>query len=369
MSGGVDSAVAALLVRARGRRGGRGHARAVGRRRERRRASCCSAQRRPPARALAHRMGLPHFTLDLREEFRAGVVDAVPRRPRRRADARTRACAATATSASTRCSSSPTASAPPRWPPATTRAARADGAAARRRRPGQGPELHARRPRARVARAPALPARRADQARGPRARGRGRPARRAQDRLPGPVLPRRHGAARPSSPATAACASAPARSSTAPAACSAATAATTTSRSASAGGSASGGGAALRARDRRAREPVLVGPREALATHEVAVRDAILHRDAARVDRVKLRYRSRPCPCRRRSGERAGRRCTCTSRSSAPRRDRPPCLDRRRGGRRGDDRLTPQPAGTLDAVGESDVAPRNRCGSSRARSA
>ena len=27
------------------------------------------------ARALAHRMGLPHLTLDLRDEFRAGVVD------------------------------------------------------------------------------------------------------------------------------------------------------------------------------------------------------------------------------------------------------------------------------------------------------
>src|ERR671934_130820 len=27
------------------------------------------------ARALAHRMGLPHLTLDLRDEFRAGVVE------------------------------------------------------------------------------------------------------------------------------------------------------------------------------------------------------------------------------------------------------------------------------------------------------
>ena len=27
------------------------------------------------ARSLAHGMGLPHFTLDLREEFRAGVVE------------------------------------------------------------------------------------------------------------------------------------------------------------------------------------------------------------------------------------------------------------------------------------------------------
>ena len=37
--------------------------------------SCCSASAVRLARGLAHRMGLPHFTLDLREQFRAGVVD------------------------------------------------------------------------------------------------------------------------------------------------------------------------------------------------------------------------------------------------------------------------------------------------------
>src|SRR5438309_2064694 len=37
--------------------------------------SCCSAGAVRHARALAHRMGLAHLTLDLREEFRAGVVD------------------------------------------------------------------------------------------------------------------------------------------------------------------------------------------------------------------------------------------------------------------------------------------------------
>jgi tRNA-specific 2-thiouridylase len=72
MSGGVDSAVAALLAE--------GEAVAVtlelwrdpendGER------SCCSADAVRQARALAHRMGLAHFTLDLRDEFRAGVVD------------------------------------------------------------------------------------------------------------------------------------------------------------------------------------------------------------------------------------------------------------------------------------------------------
>ena len=75
MSGGVDSAVAAELARRRG-----DDVLAVtlelwsdpandGTR------SCCSPQAVRGARALAHRMGLPHFTLDLREPFREHVVD------------------------------------------------------------------------------------------------------------------------------------------------------------------------------------------------------------------------------------------------------------------------------------------------------
>jgi tRNA-uridine 2-sulfurtransferase len=36
--------------------------------------SCCSASAVAQARSLAHRMGLPHFTLDLRDAFREGVV-------------------------------------------------------------------------------------------------------------------------------------------------------------------------------------------------------------------------------------------------------------------------------------------------------
>ncbi len=38
-------------------------------------ASCCSPQAVTAARALAHRMGIPHLTLDLRREFRGEVVD------------------------------------------------------------------------------------------------------------------------------------------------------------------------------------------------------------------------------------------------------------------------------------------------------
>ncbi|HWH10185.1 MAG TPA: tRNA 2-thiouridine(34) synthase MnmA [Solirubrobacteraceae bacterium] len=72
MSGGVDSAVAALLAGPR----------AVGVTLElwsdpandgdR---SCCSPQAVRGARELAHGMGLPHLSLDLRAEFKAGVVE------------------------------------------------------------------------------------------------------------------------------------------------------------------------------------------------------------------------------------------------------------------------------------------------------
>ncbi len=72
MSGGVDSAVAAVLA------GSRAVAVTLelwtdpdndGER------SCCSPQAVVRARALAHRLGLPHLSLDLRAEFRAGVVE------------------------------------------------------------------------------------------------------------------------------------------------------------------------------------------------------------------------------------------------------------------------------------------------------
>jgi tRNA-uridine 2-sulfurtransferase len=43
---------------------------------------------------------------------------------------------------------------------------------------------------------------------------------------------------------------------------------------------------------------VTVGPREALAARTVSVAGAMLHRDASEVDRVKLRYRSAPVGCR-----------------------------------------------------------------------
>ncbi len=75
MSGGVDSAVAALLAREKGAEvvaitvklwsdpetdGAK---------------ACCSPEAVLGARALAHQLGMPHFTLDLEEDFRRRVVD------------------------------------------------------------------------------------------------------------------------------------------------------------------------------------------------------------------------------------------------------------------------------------------------------
>jgi tRNA-uridine 2-sulfurtransferase len=74
MSGGVDSAVAALLTAGVGDEtvavtlelwsdpANDGDL------------SCCSAQAVRSARSLAHDLGVPHFSIDLRAEFRAGVV-------------------------------------------------------------------------------------------------------------------------------------------------------------------------------------------------------------------------------------------------------------------------------------------------------
>ena len=75
MSGGVDSAVAALLAVEAGEQ-------AVGVTLELWSdpendgdLSCCSAQAVRGARELAHGLGIPHLSIDLRAEFQAGVVD------------------------------------------------------------------------------------------------------------------------------------------------------------------------------------------------------------------------------------------------------------------------------------------------------
>ena len=238
MSGGVDSAVAALLCARAG-----GDAVAVtlelwADEENDAEASCCSAHAVRVARSLAHGMGLPHFTLDLREEFRAGVV--TPWLDEHAAGLTPNPCV--------RCNGNVRLDAMLDFAGRLGAAELATGHYARRSADGllrsaadpakdQAYMLCALAP---ATIAPhALPARRADQAGGARARRRGRacrsprrPTRRTSASSPAP-------AARRSSRATAARASARGRSSTAAAACSAATAATTASRSASARGSGS----------------------------------------------------------------------------------------------------------------------------------
>jgi tRNA-specific 2-thiouridylase len=74
MSGGVDSAVAAHLVASEGDTVAVTLELWTDAENDTER-SCCSASAVGQARALAHSMGLAHFTIDLRREFRAGVVD------------------------------------------------------------------------------------------------------------------------------------------------------------------------------------------------------------------------------------------------------------------------------------------------------
>ena len=305
MSGGVDSAVAALLAPARRARRRRGHARAVGRPGERRRAQLLLGRTRCAARARSPTASACRTSRSTCATSSAPASSSRTSTATRRARRRTRACAATATCASTRCSSSPTRlGARRRSPPATTRAwsTTATAAAARRRRPGQGPDLHARRARAALARAAALPARRAAQARRS-ARWRaeaGLPVA-AQAGLPGPLLPGRHRprgflarhgglARRARARSSIATARVLGRHRGAP----------PLHRRPAPRPRRRRRRAAVRARaPTRAANPVDRRPaRRARAPSASCVRAATLHRDGARVDRVKLRYRSEPLPAR-----------------------------------------------------------------------
>ena len=196
MSGGVDSAVAALLCAQAGDevvavtlklwadQEGDGER------------SCCSPQAVIGARALAHSMGLPHLTLDLEDSFRAAVVDAVRRRARSGPHAEPVRALQRPACASTRCSRSQSASAPSAL--ATGHYARIERRRARARcwpappirDKDQTYMLSALRPAA-LARV-AVPARRAHQAPGARDRRGGGPAGGREAREPGPVLSRRH---------------------------------------------------------------------------------------------------------------------------------------------------------------------------------
>jgi tRNA-uridine 2-sulfurtransferase len=75
MSGGVDSAVAALLLAREGAETVAVTLELWSDAENDGEASCCSAQAVRGARDLAHGLGMAHLSVDLREEFRAGVVD------------------------------------------------------------------------------------------------------------------------------------------------------------------------------------------------------------------------------------------------------------------------------------------------------
>ena len=155
--------------------------------------SCCSPQAVLGARDLAQRMGIPHVTLDLRERFRAEVVDhfldgyAAGRTP----------------NPCVRCNGEVRFDAMLELADALGAARLATGHYARIardehgpldprcRRSRQGPELHARQARPRAARPAQLPARRPHEGRRPPARARRRAAGGRQAREPGPLLRRR----------------------------------------------------------------------------------------------------------------------------------------------------------------------------------
>ena len=75
LSGGVDSAVAALRERQAGREVVAVTLKLWADRRTDGEKSCCSPEAVLGARRVAHSLGIPHLTLDLESEFRAGVVD------------------------------------------------------------------------------------------------------------------------------------------------------------------------------------------------------------------------------------------------------------------------------------------------------
>ena len=82
MSGGVDSAVAAMLAAQDGQEAIAVTLELWSDPENDGEPSCCSAQAVRSAREVAHSFGMAHLSIDLREEFRAGVVEPLAVRSR-----------------------------------------------------------------------------------------------------------------------------------------------------------------------------------------------------------------------------------------------------------------------------------------------
>ena len=294
--------------------------------------SCCSPEAVLHARSLAHRMGLPHLTLDLQEDFRRAGRERLRRRARRRAHpqplrslqrhgALRRDAGAGIAHRRVDARHRPLRARRPRR--------RRAAAGARERRP-QGPDLHALGAAAAAARSRPLSARRPHQAAGAEHRGGGGPAGGREEREPGPLLPGRDHARAVPRATRARRRSARARSWTGAAACSAGIPASAASRSASAAASALAAAEPQYVLDKdAASNRVVVGPREQLAVQarDREPGDALPRRQPRRPGQAPLPLAAgavlagaagrRRAPTRRWSW-------ICTSRSTAPRRARRP---------------------------------------------
>ena len=346
MSGGVDSAVAALLSSPRPGDGG-GHARAVVGSGERRRAELLlghGGRAGAGARALDGPAAL-HDRPAQRVSRRGRR--AVRRRVRGAARPRIRASGATATSGSTRCS---------------TLADRlgcdslATGHYARvaERDHELGPLLRVAADPAKdqsymlAALAPAslarlrLPLGELEQARGQADRGRRRAPGREQGRLPGPLLPGGHRSRAVPRPPRAARRCARASSSTAAAPSSGATTGQHLFTVGQRRGLRIAGGEPRFVLDKDAvTNRVTVGPARGAVRDSAGPRSAArqLRREGCRVDRVKLRYRSQPIGAQARRRARPPAATRGSSSSSSSRRTPPPRPARVPDGRRARRRL------------------------------
>ena len=298
MSGGVDSAVAALLVSDAGEDAVAVTLELWSDPENDGELSCCSAQAVRGARALAHELGMPHLSIDLRAEFRAGrrrrlaagPPEGLTPNPCVRCNGNVRLDAMLELAERLGAQTLATG----HYARVQRRAAAADG----QRRP-QGPEL-------RAVRAVARPRSRACASRSARCTS---PRCASWPSAPGcrwRAAATRRTCASSRAPARSAfcCATAtsggdPGRSSTSRACSSASTPGATCYTVGQRHGLGIGGAEPLYvlATD-TATNTVTVGPRPALLIDELPLRELTLHRDGGCVDGVRVRSHGRLLPCR-----------------------------------------------------------------------